>query len=197
MRILISISLILSSIITNAQITLPSYQGVIGPKTVVAPVAIGDIYQGGMIVYLLQSGDPGYSASVQHGIIISTVDQSTGIFWGTASSTVASSGAIGAGSGNTTGIVNATTSEANAAKLCDDLVLNGYSDWYLPSEQELMNMVIYKTLFPAPLPSGNYWTSTGLTTTNNTNKATVIIAGAGLTYASKSNSNRVRAVRSF
>jgi len=60
--------------------------------------------------------------------------------WGDVGSTiVGTSDAIGTGQANTTAIVGepATT---GMAKLADDLVVNGYDDWYLPSKDELDRM---------------------------------------------------------
>lgn len=47
---------------------------------------------------------------------------------------------FGKGLENTLAIVNATSNANCAAKLCDNLTLNGYSDWFLPSIQELYQL---------------------------------------------------------
>jgi hypothetical protein len=41
---------------------------------------------------------------------------------------------IGTGQANTTTIVNSQGAGTYAAKICDDLILESYSDWFLPSE---------------------------------------------------------------
>jgi Protein of unknown function (DUF1566) len=50
---------------------------------------------------------------------------------------IPTSTAIGTGNANTNSIVSIQGAGNYAAKLCADLVLNGYSDWYLPSKDEL------------------------------------------------------------
>jgi hypothetical protein len=122
---------------------------------------VGDSYQGGKIAYILQSGDPGFNADVQHGLIAATSDQSTGIQWhnGSDKTTGATAKVIGTGNENTITIVSSQGVGSYAAKLCNDLVLNGYSDWYLPSRDELNKLYInQKTI--GNFANDSYWSST-------------------------------------
>jgi hypothetical protein len=66
---------------------------------------------------------------------------------------------IGMGEVNTGAIVNGCTQLNIAAKLCDDLELNGYSDWFLPSRDELYEMYAQKTLIGG-FTNNIYWSST-------------------------------------
>lgn len=152
-------------------------------------VDIGDTYKGGTVAFLYFSGLPGYDDSVQHGYTITDTDLSTGIFWGTAASSVATStdGAV-----NTAAIVAATGTEANAAKLCDDLVSNGYSDWFLPSLQQLLNIYAQNSTLGI---TGTYWTSTALSS-DNSRAYYLNFAGTALA-ANKANLYKVRAIRVF
>jgi hypothetical protein len=101
-------------------------------------IIIGRTYQGGIIFYLDSTG--------QHGLIAAPTDQkdmlgNVGIHWLNApngsSFIIPTSNAIGTGQANTTAIVTNQSAGNYAAKICDDLVLSGYSDWYLPSKDEL------------------------------------------------------------
>ena len=64
------------SFITNKAGT--SYGPVVNFTTSTPPVAVGDVYGGGIVFYVLQSGDAGYDANVQHGLIAATQNQVTG-----------------------------------------------------------------------------------------------------------------------
>jgi hypothetical protein len=70
------------------------------------------------------------------------------------------SGDLGAGQANTTAIVNGCAEGGIAARICDDLVLNGYSDWFLPSTGEMTHMDRYKNEIGGFATATPYWSST-------------------------------------
>ncbi len=71
-------------------------------------------------------------------------DQSEGIQWynGSNTTTGATATEIGAGSANTITIVESQGDGNYAAKLYNDLTIGGYSDWFLPSKDELNQMYV-------------------------------------------------------
>ncbi|WP_395784970.1 hypothetical protein [Aquirufa sp.] len=163
---------------------------------------VGDQYQGGIIAYLLLPGDSGYDENNQHGLIVSPVDF-LGIPWGCYPKPMGcNSSAYGSGKSNTD-LILANCSESNiAARICADFVNEGYSDWFLPSFDELYKIFLNRNLIGG-FAMDTYWTSTEFFTKNlmfNVVAAEVIWFRDGSRNITEFNKNapiRVRATRYF
>jgi hypothetical protein len=162
-----------------------------------ALVAVGDSYGGGIVAYLLVIGDTGYDANVQHGLIAATADQNGGaaIAWSNITNTlVGTTGtAIGTGQTNTTAIVGQGGCTSGAAWLCNDLTEGGYSDWYLPSKNELNKLYLNQVVIGG-FAGDRYWSSSE----GDAYYAWDQDFSDGYQYLSNKSSHlRVRAVRAF
>jgi len=148
------------------------------------PLAIGDTHQGGIIFYLDGNGG---------GLIAAPTDQSTGTQWRCYGTLIGTSSAIGAGSQNTIDIEAGCTTPGTAADICANLTLGGYSDWFLPSKDELNEIYLNKSIIGG-FVNYYYWSSTE----SDANYAWFQNFSNGTqTFYNKNDFNGVRAVRAF
>ena len=98
-------------------------------------LAIGDTYQGGIVFWL--DGNSG-------GLIAAPSDQSAETDWGCTGSDIsgADGTAIGTGNQNTIDIEVGCSTTGTAPDICANLTLGGFSDWFLPSKDELNQMYL-------------------------------------------------------
>lgn len=149
----------------------------------------GDFVQGGLYTFT----DSGYA------YITAESDQSTNAPWGCQGTLLpegATPDAIGQGIVNTPTIVANCATAGIAARLADQLVLEGFSDWFLPSLDELTAM--HTNLADAGLgnlSNHSYWSSTQATATQ---AYTVDMNNGNANFHNKSQTNRhTRAMRRF
>ncbi|MBN2683246.1 MAG: DUF1566 domain-containing protein, partial [Bacteroidales bacterium] len=156
---------------------------------------IGNFYQGGVIIYV--------NISTGNGLVCAVSDQSTGIFWNNGSyiSTGAINTAIGAGQANTTTIITVQGPGTYAALACDNLSTNGYSDWFLPSKDELNLIYQNRSIINSTsIANGGsslsnvYWSSSE--THSNLSWMQGFVTG-GSAMANKDTNYRIRAIRAF
>jgi len=124
-------------------------------------------------------------------------DQSTGTEWGCYETLIpgADGTAVGTGEQNTIDIEAGCTTAGTAADICANLSLGGYSDWFLPSKDELNLMYENLKVFGVGgFADDYYWSSSEF----NANYAWLqsYLSGNQLNYY-KFNPLRVRAVRAF
>jgi hypothetical protein len=146
-----------------------TYGSVVNFTTAAAPLTVGSIYGGGIVFYILQSGDNGYDANVQHGLIApfnSISRQSTNPLPPIVESQIGKFAATISGALNNGTLLGRTNTDAiianqgstgtYAALYCRNYAnptsktFNGvtytftvYNDWYMPSIVELNKFRAY------------------------------------------------------
>ena len=158
---------------------------------------IGESYGGGIVFYVYDNG--------KHGLIAATSDQSNGVIWYAGSNTLTSAfkDGINGGISNTERIIISQGYGSYAAKLCSNLNIGNFADWYLPSKYEL-NLMYTNIGQGAPSPNTNiggfanasYWSSTEFDGDNTVAWSLYFVSGNHSLYF-KNNTMYVRAIRSF
>lgn len=150
---------------------------------------IGEHFGGGIVFYINGNGS--------HGLIADTIDLATATWYnGTYTITGVTATKIGSGKSNTRAIILDQGKTGNYAAIeCAKSRRSGFSDWYLPSLDELHELYLQRDLF------GNfilnyYWSSTEI------HDSSVFAYGiyfySGVEYANPKNIvGNVRAIRSF
>ena len=192
-----------------------SYGPVVSFTTPARPVAIGDSYRGGIVVYIAGPSDPGYDANTTHGLIAAKVDLGS-MNWNNGSRAYVSDNFFGAGIGNTATIIaqSGTNGGTNyAAKACDNYtvtetvggITTTYDDWYLGSVYEIQKMLVNRSYLTGLLNS-YYWSSSEQTGTGPAHSgvavgdALYVGMGGGADQWNRTNGSGimgVRAIRKF
>jgi len=122
---------------------------------------IGAYYAGGVVFYLDGAGG---------GLVCAVSDQSSAASWGCFGHVIsgADNPSIGGGRQNTMDICMGCLESGIAARICNDVIIGIYGDWFLPSKDELNAMYLNKAAIntTAIANGGNafadnyYWSST-------------------------------------
>jgi len=191
----------------------------------VSTLTVGQSYGGGKVAYIFTSSDPGYVAGQTHGLIAAESDQTTdaGIKWFPNSAFYGATAiSLGQGSFNTLSIITAATAAGTtdlssyAAGLASSYSGGGYTDWYLPSKEELNKLYGNRVAIGGFATTGTiatYWSSSQKGSLNYSSFANLTLGISSayqqffFTYNGNSggtqsdlgitNTRRVRAIRSF
>ena len=156
-------------------------------------LTIGQSYQGGIIAFIDSTG--------RHGLIAATEDQSSGIQWGNNDDIVtgATGTAIGTGLTNTNAIIAAQGSGSYAASIARDYNGGGYTDWFLPSKDELNTLYVNRAAIGG-FTDYSYWSSTESVTGDTREYViawTQYFNDGDKVLTNKAGTSPVRAVRAF
>lgn len=153
---------------------------------------IGEEYQGGKIFWI----NP---ADRREGLIAAEFDTVTDVFWSRLSgfpiySTNGRATAIGTGQANFAAMLANDAAAGQAARWVDELVIDGYDDWFIGSEDEMKMLWKRRNQIGNFDPTKDYWTSTE----KDWNEARRIDWESGTAASRDKNTRRnVRAIRAF
>ncbi|MDA8895495.1 BspA family leucine-rich repeat surface protein [Flavobacteriales bacterium] len=153
---------------------------------------VGDLAEGGIVFYVDETGE--------HGLVAATEDIEGTYEWGCYGTDISGADGLAVGTGyqNTLDIVSGCSETPIAASEALAYESEVYSDWYLPSKDELLE--IYNTIGLAG-PDGDiggfgygwYWSSSEL----YYDRAWGVYFYQGLTWENKTGTKKVRVIRAF
>lgn len=161
---------------------------------------IGEFFEGGIIFHLYKDQN-----QIEHGLIVSIEDLAANSIWSNITNAAVGPSAESTwnGQSNTASVITQAGHTQSAALLCENYSSGGFSDWYLPSIDELnliynqrydINRALSVINNSDPLLQGYYWSSMESSPTNAWRFS--FFTGSTNDYI-KSNTYSVRAVRSF
>lgn len=164
--------------------------------TSLRPIIVGEFHEGGVVFFVDDSSI--------HGLVCTT--QSIGNYtWGCPGTEIngADDLEIGGGQQNTLDILNGCNQNRIAARACDELVLNSFEDWFLPSKLELNEMAINRDQISATSTgnggtdlNGIYWCSSEFNA-NTALRREIDGIATSFVVVGKDEALTVRAVRAF
>ncbi len=158
---------------------------------------LGLLHQGGIIFYFLVPGDPGYDPNVQHGLAASPVGPYGQVEWGCNGSTISGANGLllGTGNQNTLDIVNGCPPQTlpTAARYCYESTTYAYTDWYLPSKNELYLLYLERNRLSVTV-AGFHWTSSEIT---DSLAWAFDVANVQFIQRDKGNASQIYPIRSF
>ena len=172
--------------------------------------SIGTEMEGGLLAYVFTSADAGYVAGEVHGIVVASEDLSTEPQWGCRGALVdGTSREIGSGRANTTSVAafhdnlpdyynnprqchNANDGTV-AAKLAEDAVINGFSDWFIPTRDEALILFENRESLGG-FSSEDYWSSCE---SNRQNACAMSFVTGAAFSANKNHHKKIRLIRYF
>lgn len=126
-------------------------------------IIMGMPIYGGNLFYVLKPGDPGYVSGQFHGFVACPVSPPLRATWRNVTDVFvdALDSSMFTGAANTDKIIAALGAGDYAARYCYDLNYKGYTDWFLPSQEELSLLLnVYKTIGATSVIGGTVWSST-------------------------------------